>query len=119
MQELLTEPLSVDEIINLATAYHYFVWPPEREYYGESDTDWIDGSISNSKLTHAVYYASQIKLTPTQTSIFVCHIAKITNPNAFLNRHKYWERQHDQYVLVYQSELLSQKISTGHSVATK
>lgn len=116
MQEASTKPLTVDEIINLATAYHYFVWPVERDFYKEKDIDWIDESMSNGKLTYAIYYASQIKLTPTQTSIFICHIAKITNPDAFLNRHKYWDKQHDQYVLVYQSELLSQGVSTGNPV---
>lgn len=106
MQDVSTKPLSVDEIINLATAYHYFVWPVERDFYKERDIDYLEESMSGSKLTRAVYYADQIKLTPAQMSLFICHVARITNPVSFLNRCEYWDEQHKKYVLMYELELL-------------
>ena len=104
MQDISTKRLTVDEIINLAAAWHYLIWRVDN-----TDKDY---SQSYSELMSALVYARQtLHLSPTQTSIFLTKISQLASPFSPLNNIGYWEQQHAKYVEMYQHELFATECS--------
>jgi hypothetical protein len=96
--------ISIEAIVNLATAFHYFVWPNIKAEDERKIPPLF--SFNHGEMLAAIEYARyKMQLTETQTSIFCVQIARIANPSSFMNTNGYWAAQHEYYSETYRDEL--------------
>jgi hypothetical protein len=80
--------LTVDQIDNLAAAFHYFVWPLQR----------VDHGMGNSfnEVIEAIQYAKRLNLESLQIDLLYVRVAMFVSPKQTMWKNKH-ERASEEY----------------------
>jgi hypothetical protein len=93
--DILIENMTVSQIDNLATAFHYFVWPANPVDHGFTH-HYVHHSDMN-EIVEAIKYSQGLGLNSQQVDIFYCQVANC----AIKGEPSYWLNKHDRIAAEY------------------
>ena len=86
--DISTDDLTVDQINNLATAFHYFVWPANPVDHGFTNRARFGAEMN--ELVEAIRYSQNLGLSSEQVDIFYCQVAI----SCVGNEQTFWSNKH-------------------------